>query len=214
MLGLAGAPGHEAVATVRPPGPIALVRVPVQRDAVRRQVRPAIVPVQPRRGLAEDRALDGAVGRAERGEPVLLLHLLRDLEASEALDLPLRRPRPHGVRPPHHVVPAEPLDQHAHHGRAQARLGHRALGEDLPEVAVHVGDAVLGGNLREVGDPVHAPRLLELRPARGPLTADEPEGGMVDDEVELRPVAWRPCPRHARRRRRRGAGIAESSTCG
>jgi hypothetical protein len=87
------------------------------------------------------------------------------------------------------VVPAEPLDQHAHHGRAQARLGDRALGEDLPEVAVHVGDAVLGRNLREVGDPVDAPGLLELRPARGPLTADEPEGGMVDDEVELRPVA-------------------------
>src|SRR5262245_34897410 len=39
---------------------------------------------------AEDRALDGAVGGAERAEAVTLLHVLRDLEPAQGLDLPLR----------------------------------------------------------------------------------------------------------------------------
>ena len=45
-----------------------------------------------------------------------------------------------GVGAPHDVVGAEPPDELAEHRRADARVGHRRLGEDLAEVGVDVGD--------------------------------------------------------------------------
>src|SRR5690348_8966615 len=39
--------------------------------------------------VAEDRALDRAIGRPERYKAMFLLHVLRDLEPAECLDLPL-----------------------------------------------------------------------------------------------------------------------------
>ena len=59
-------------------------------DAVGRQRGAPVVLVEPRVVLAEDRALHRPVGRAERLEAVLLLHVLGDLEPAERLDLPLR----------------------------------------------------------------------------------------------------------------------------
>ena len=78
--------------------------------------------VEARRVITEDRALDCTVGRSEGGETMLLLHVLRDLEAAERLDLPLGRAIPHRVRAPEHVIMAEPLDQGAHHCGAEARV--------------------------------------------------------------------------------------------
>src|ERR1700674_192979 len=50
--------------------------------------------VEAYRILGEDRVLDGAVGRPQRLEAVSLLHFVRDLEAAQPLDLPLRRTGP------------------------------------------------------------------------------------------------------------------------
>ena len=58
--------------------------------------------------------LHRTVGRAKLGETVFLAHLLRDLEPSQPLDLPLRRTGPDGVGAPYDVVRAHALDQHAH----------------------------------------------------------------------------------------------------
>src|ERR1700757_4469345 len=46
--------------------------------------------VEPRRILSENRVLDRPVGWAQRLEGVALLHFLRDFEAAQSLDLPLR----------------------------------------------------------------------------------------------------------------------------
>src|SRR5437867_13385787 len=50
--------------------------------------------VEARRVAAEDGALHGAVGGPQRLEAVLLLHVLRDLEPAQRLDLPLGRAVP------------------------------------------------------------------------------------------------------------------------
>ena len=105
----------------------------------------------------------GPVAGAERREAVLLLHVLGDLQPAQPLDLPLRRAGPHRVGAPHHVIGAQSFDQRPHDRCAQPRLRHRGHGEDLPEIAVDVVDAVLRRNLGEVGDPLDATGLLELR---------------------------------------------------
>src|SRR5450631_4854454 len=61
--------------------------------------------------LGKDRILDRAICRTKRSEAVLLLHVLRNLEAAHCLNLPLRRSGPDRVRSPDHVVSAKPLDQ-------------------------------------------------------------------------------------------------------
>ena len=129
--------------------------------------------VEPRVVAAEDRVLDRAVGRAERRVAVFLLHVFRDLEPAQRLDLPLRRAGPHRVGAPHDVVGAQALDQRAHDRRAEPRIGGRRPREELPEVAVDVLHAVLLRDLGEVGDPFDAagllemlPRVLRARPAR------------------------------------------------
>src|SRR5437660_6601172 len=87
---------HEPVAEIGPPRPFALVVRVRDRDAIGRELSPAlgVVLVEPRGVLAEDRPLHRAVGGAERRPAVLLLHILRDLEPPQRLDLPLWRPGP------------------------------------------------------------------------------------------------------------------------
>src|SRR5438445_12519415 len=63
-------------------------------DAMLRQLR--LEAVDPRGVAREDRALHRAVRRAERLEAVLLLHVIRDPEAAQLLDLPLGRAVPRG----------------------------------------------------------------------------------------------------------------------
>src|SRR5262245_33415464 len=53
---------------------------------------------------AEDGRLHRTVSRAERGEAKFLLHVLRDLQAPEALDLPLRRAGPQRISAPVDVI--------------------------------------------------------------------------------------------------------------
>src|SRR5437667_11832604 len=75
---------------------------PTHRDVLRLDRRHLVVPdlaedglhvqsVEPRRVAAQDGALHDAVGRAERSEPVLALHILGDLQTAQPLDLPLWR---------------------------------------------------------------------------------------------------------------------------
>src|SRR5207253_1032271 len=65
--------------------------------------------VEPRGVAAEDRGLDEPIGGTERGETVLLLHVIGDLQTAQRLDLPLGRPVPHRVAAPDDVVGAHPL---------------------------------------------------------------------------------------------------------
>ncbi len=89
------------------------------------------------------------------------------------------------------MVGPESLDENAHHRGAQARLGDRALGEDLPEVAVDVVHAVLLRDFGEVVHPVHAAGAVELLHADLVGAAGVTESRVVDDEIKLRPVLGR-----------------------
>src|SRR5439155_18162349 len=51
-------------------------------------------PVHASRVAAEDQLLDRAVGATERSKTIFLLHILRDFEPTQRLDLPLGRPVP------------------------------------------------------------------------------------------------------------------------
>src|SRR5205823_11778787 len=77
-----------------------------------------VVLVHARRIAAEDRLLERPIGRAELAVAVLLAHILGDLEAAQALDLPLRRTGPQCVGAPDDMVGAQALDQHADQRRA------------------------------------------------------------------------------------------------
>src|SRR5438270_7518220 len=58
-----------------------------------------------------------------------------------------------------------------------------------PTSAVDIAHAVLGRDLGEIGHPLDAPRLFELRPGILHLAAArEPVAAVIDDEVDLRPV--------------------------
>ena len=131
------------------------------------------------------------VGRAQRGEAVLLAHVLGDLEAAQRLDLPLRRAVPERIRAPDHVVRAQALDQRAHERGGEARVRHRAVGERRADLAVDVAHPVLGRDLGQVGGPLHAAGLLELGQRVLRRLLERPKRAVVDDEVELGPVLGR-----------------------
>src|SRR5688572_20513841 len=183
-----GARRHVPVAAVRPSRTFAHVGRARDAHAVPLQLCAPLVLVEPRRVLAEDHLLDAAVRVTQRREPVLALHVLGNLETAQRLDLPLRRTGPDGVGAPDDVIGTESLDELPHHRCAQTRLRHGALREDLSEIAVDVGHAVLRGNLGEVGHPVDAAAAVELLDAFLVCAAGEAERRVVDDEVELRPV--------------------------
>src|SRR4029077_7745182 len=108
-----GAPGNEAISGVAGRTAVLDIGSLQPRDPVLVQGRefgPQIDLVETRRVVAEDRALDGAVGGPERGKAIPLAHILWDLEAAECLDLPLGRTVPHRVRAPEHVIMPEPFD--------------------------------------------------------------------------------------------------------
>src|SRR5262245_39704523 len=87
-------------------------------------------------GAAEDHVLERAVGGSERLEAVLLLHVLRDFEAAQRLDLPLRRAGPHRVGAPYDFVVAKTLTHDAHQRGAKAGLRHDTLRKELADVGV------------------------------------------------------------------------------
>ena len=63
--------------------------------------------VEPRIVVAENGALDRTVSCSQRREAVFLLHLFRDFQPAQRLDLPLRRPGPDRVGAPDDVIGAE-----------------------------------------------------------------------------------------------------------
>ncbi len=87
------------------------------------------------------------------------------------------------------MVGTQPAHQHTHHECRQIRIGHRALREDLAEIAVHVGHAEARRNVGQIVHPVDAPGALHLLPGIvGAPAGGESIGRVVNDEVELRPV--------------------------
>src|SRR6266850_2804969 len=147
--------------------------------------------VEARGVAAEDGALHRAGGRTQRLEAVLLLHILRDLEAAHRLDLPLGRAVPEGIRAPDDVIGAEALDQRADEGGGEARARDGARGERGAHLAIDVLHAVLTRDLGEVARPLDPASLLELGERRIRLLQEVPEGAVVHDEVDLRPVLSR-----------------------
>src|SRR6516165_3367576 len=109
--------------------------------------------VEPYCVLGEDPVLDRAVSRAQRLEPVALLHLLRDLETAQPFDLPLRRAGPNRIGAPQHVVGAKPLDERAHQRRGEPRFSDRRPREELSQIAVDIADAVFLRDLGEIAGP-------------------------------------------------------------
>src|SRR5258708_7055981 len=68
-----------------------------------------IDPVHAGRVAAEDQLLDRAVGATEWSKSIFLLHILRDFEPTQRLDLPLRRPVPTRVGAPYAMLDPLPL---------------------------------------------------------------------------------------------------------
>ena len=89
------------------------------------------------------------------------------------------------------MVGAEPLDERADEGRGEARVRDGARREGGAYLAVDVLHAVFARDLGEVGRPFDAPGLLELGEHRVRLLQEGPQGAVVHDEVELRPVFGR-----------------------
>src|SRR3989442_904138 len=145
--------------------------------------------VEPRRIEAEDLAL---VLRAELRIVVLLRRLLRDLEAPEGLDLPLRRAVPERGPAEHDALRPQVLHELPQHVRAHARERHHARGEGGADLGVHVLQGRRG--LRELGQPAQVRHAVAQLPGadrlrRFGIEKARAEAGVVDDEVELRPVA-------------------------
>src|SRR5712692_4559693 len=145
--------------------------------------------VELRRVEAEDLA---PVLRGELRIAVLFRHLLRDLEAPEGLDLPLRRAVPERIRAEHDALRPQVLHELPQHLRAHARERYDARGERGADLGVDVLER--RRELRELGEPAqvgHAVAQLAGADRLQRLGVEEAraEAGVVDDEVELRPVA-------------------------
>ena len=140
--------------------------------------------VEPRGIHAEDRALDLAGGGAERREAVFVLYVLRNFQAVQAFDLPLRRAGPDRVGAPHHVIRTQSPDQHAHDRGGQPRLRHSRHREHLAEVAIDIVYAKVLRNLGEIGDPLDAPSRIELRQRFLGRTATGKTIGRVIDDTD------------------------------
>src|SRR5262245_35006408 len=119
---------------------------------------------------------------------MLLLHVLRYLEAAQCFDLPLRRAGPHTIRAPYHVIGTKPLDQRPQHGGGQARLGHHRPGEYRTQVAINVCDTVFGRDLGQISEPGEPAALLPFIYAVGWCSAEVAVTGMVDGKIELWPI--------------------------
>src|SRR5882672_1252961 len=150
--------------------------------------------VQPRRVQAEDLALGPL---RQRRVTILALDVLRDLEAPHRLDLPLRRAVVHAIRAEDDLVLAEVLEELAEQVRAHRREGDDDAAEGRADLGVDV--AQLAAGLRELGEPgdvrLAVAQLLVADVVEPGLRPEErrhaAEAGVVDDEVELRPVARR-----------------------
>src|SRR5712691_13309017 len=145
--------------------------------------------VELRRIEAEDLAL---VLRGELRIAVLFRCLLRDLEAPEGFDLPLRRAVPERIRAEHDALRPQVLHELPQHVRAHARERYDARGERGADLGVHVLQRRRG--LRELGEPAQvgnavAQLLGADRLQRFGIEEARAEARVVDDEVELRPVA-------------------------
>src|SRR5262245_10153304 len=147
--------------------------------------------VEARGVAAEDGALHRAFGGTQGLEAVLLLHVLRDLQAPHRLDLPLGRAVPEGIRAPDDVIVAQALHEGTDERGREARAGDGAGGERGADLAVDVLHALLGRDVGQVARPLDAPGLLELRQRRVGLLQEVPQSAVVHDEVDLRPVLGR-----------------------
>jgi len=86
------------------------------------------------------------------------------------------------------MIDSEPLDQRAHQRGADVRLGNQRGGEQLADVAIDIVDAILGGNVGKIAGPGDPPGALEFGQRLLRIAADMAVSGVIDDEIELRPV--------------------------
>lgn len=90
---------------------------------------------------AEYQLLGGAIRVAERRKPAFLLHVLRNFEAAQRLDLPLRRAVPDSVGAPRDMVDLHALDQRADQPGAELRMRNPRVGKGRAELGIDIGDA-------------------------------------------------------------------------
>src|SRR5437762_32422 len=141
-----------------------------------------------RRVAAEDQLLDRAVGATERSKTIFLLHILRDFEPTQRLDLPLGRPVPNRVGTPQDMIDPHALDQRADQSRAEFGVRHGRVGKRSTKLCVNVSDPELLRNFREISVPSDAARGLELGPGLVGQLEERTQRRVIDDEIHLRPV--------------------------
>src|SRR6267154_2264848 len=123
-----------------------------------------IDPVHAGRVAAEDQLLDRAVGATERSKTIFLLHILRDFESTQRLDLPLGRPVPNRVGAPKDMIDPHALDQRADQSSAEFGVRHGRVGKRRTKLCVNVSEPELLWNFREISGPPDAACGLELGP--------------------------------------------------
>jgi hypothetical protein len=144
---------------------VRVVQPPVARKLVigERRAHLRLEVVLPRIVIAEDRGLDRAVGWSQRAEPYFFCMSSGISSRRSASICHCGEPVQIRVGAPARRVGAHALDQMPIIAAASAARDRR-LREQLADVGIDVGDAVLLRDLGEVADPVDASGLLELRP--------------------------------------------------
>src|ERR1700728_2326315 len=137
---------------------------------------------------AKDRPLDQSIRIAKRRIAKALLQILRDFEAAEGLDLPLRSALPDCVSSPKDVIVSKAFDQHADHGAGDPRTGGAAAAKNCAQIGIDVADAVFLRDLREIADPAQLPRLLVAGEIIDEILLEHGKGRMINNEADLRPV--------------------------
>src|SRR5262249_39084339 len=126
-----------------------------------------------------------------RGEAKPLLHVLRNFQSPERLDLPLRRTVPYRVGAPEYVFVAETLDQRTQHRCTEARIGDGRDCERCAEIAVDVADTELLRDPGQITDPVDLSGVLELVEFALRVFEEGAKRRVVDHKIHLRPLLRR-----------------------
>src|SRR5262249_45688345 len=89
---------------------------------------------------------------------------------------------------PYHVVRAHLVDEHAYQARREAWIGNGTRGERRAQLGIDVVHAVLLGDARQIGRPADLAGLLEQRELSRRVFQERPQGAVIHDEIQARPV--------------------------
>src|SRR6056297_3646875 len=128
----------------------------------------------------ENAILQPTVGGPQRGESELLLQIFRHLQATQSLNLPLRRTVPDRIGAPKHPLLSHPLDQSPENACTVARGTYCGHGENRAEFGVDIVDAVLVRNAGQIADPGDLAFFLKGSELFGGGQTDAADCRMID----------------------------------